>query len=290
MDWIISDELGLTVGHLVGWGAAGAMIIGGVAPYIPQYRQIKRTQDAEGFSLYVCLSLLIANTLRILFWFGKRYELPLLIQSIVMNITMFVMIHLCVSVRKKNQIIRARERIFTGAIFMLYVLLCCVNGSAQPDETARWLDQRSGIAGREKPRRFYDMDRKYFWAWTDFQSYLDCMLVFSVFGAAVTYLMIEFSPFVELIGFLAVFTEAMLGAPQIVKNHQNKSTEGMSVSMVIMWTCGDVFKTAYFVLREAPTQFWVCGALQVSLDIVILFQVWLYRQNTAAARRVRRGD
>ncbi|XP_028170190.1 solute carrier family 66 member 2 isoform X2 [Ostrinia nubilalis] len=274
MDWIISDELGLTVGHLVGWGAAGAMIIGGVAPYIPQYRQIRRTQDAEGFSLYVCLALLIANTLRILFWFGKRYELPLLIQSIVMNITMFVMIHLCVTVRKKNQIIRARERIFT----------------AQPDETAHWLDQRSGIAGREKPRRFYDMDRKYFWAWTDFQSYLDCMLVFSVFGAAVTYLLIEFSPFVELIGFLAVFTEAMLGAPQIAKNHQNKSTEGMSVSMVIMWTCGDVFKTAYFVLREAPTQFWVCGALQVSLDVVILFQVWLYRHNTAAARRVRRGD
>lgn len=248
MDWIISDELGLTVGHLVGFGAAGAMIIGGVAPYIPQYRQIKKTQDAEGFSLYVCLALLIANTLRILFWFGKRYELPLLIQSIVMNVTMFVMIHLCVSVRKKNQVIRARERIFT------------------------------------------DMERKYFWAWTDFQSYVDCMLVFSVLGAAVTYLLIEFSPFVELIGFMAVFTEAMLGAPQIAKNLQNKSTEGMSVSMVIMWTCGDIFKTAYFIIREAPTQFWVCGGLQVFLDVVILFQVWLYRHNTAAARRLRRGD
>ncbi|XP_012550017.1 PQ-loop repeat-containing protein 1 isoform X1 [Bombyx mandarina] len=290
MDWIISDELGLTVGHLVGFGAAGAMIIGGVAPYIPQYRQIKKTQDAEGFSLYVCLALLIANTLRILFWFGKRYELPLLIQSIVMNVTMFVMIHLCVSVRKKNQIIRARERIFTDAIFMLYILLCCVNGPAQPDETARWLNQRSGISGGEKPHRFYDMERKYFWAWTDFQSYVDCMLVFSVLGAAVTYLLIEFSPFVELIGFMAVFTEAMLGAPQIAKNLQNKSTEGMSVSMVIMWTCGDIFKTAYFIIREAPTQFWVCGGLQVFLDVVILFQVWLYRHNTAAARRLRRGD
>lgn len=42
-----------------------------------------------------------------------------------------------------------------GAIFMLYILLCCVNGSAQPDETARWLDQQSGIASSEKPHRFY---------------------------------------------------------------------------------------------------------------------------------------
>lgn len=46
-----------------------------------------------------------------------------------------------------------------------------------------------------------------------------------------------------------------------------------SVSMVVMWTCGDLFKTAYFVIREAPTQFWVCGSLQVALDVVILFQV-----------------
>lgn len=68
MDWVISDELSLTVGHVVGWVSAGAMIIGGVIPYIPQYRQIKREKNAEGFSLLVCLALLIANTLRILFW------------------------------------------------------------------------------------------------------------------------------------------------------------------------------------------------------------------------------
>lgn len=68
MDWIINDEMGLTVGHLVGWAAASAMVIGGVIPYVPQYLEIKRTQDAEGFSLHVCFALLIANSLRILFW------------------------------------------------------------------------------------------------------------------------------------------------------------------------------------------------------------------------------
>lgn len=68
MDWIINDEQGWTLGDLVGYSAATAMIIGGIIPYIPQYKQIKRTQDPEGFSLLVCLTLLIANTLRILFW------------------------------------------------------------------------------------------------------------------------------------------------------------------------------------------------------------------------------
>lgn len=94
MDWIISDEYKLTVGNVLGHLAAAAMICGGklsrsstsiregaakvissnllhipgILPYVPQYRQIVRTQNADGFSLHVCLALLIANTLRIFFW------------------------------------------------------------------------------------------------------------------------------------------------------------------------------------------------------------------------------
>src|SRR5699024_2422840 len=45
-----------------------AMVIGSVVPYIPQYFTIKQSQNTEGFSLYVCLTLLVANILRIMFW------------------------------------------------------------------------------------------------------------------------------------------------------------------------------------------------------------------------------
>ncbi|XP_018322432.1 PQ-loop repeat-containing protein 1 isoform X2 [Agrilus planipennis] len=249
MDWVISDELSLTVGNVVGWISAGAMVIGGVIPYIPQYRQIKKTQDADGFSLHVCLALLIANTLRILFWFGRHFEYPLLIQSIIMNITMFVMVHLCVQVRNKNQLIQARQRIFT------------------------------------------DFDPKFFWNWSDFQSYVDCMLVFTIITSILMYVLIRWIYFVEMVGFLAVFTEAMLGTPQLIKNYQNKSTEGMSILMVVMWTCGDIFKTLYFLFRDAPLQFWVCGSIQVVVDVLILFQVYLYRGNVEPQRvRPHRGD
>ena len=65
----------LSIGDVVGWVAAGAMIFGGVVPYIPQYREIRRKEDTEGFSLYVCLALLIANTLRILFWYVNSYTI-----------------------------------------------------------------------------------------------------------------------------------------------------------------------------------------------------------------------
>ncbi|XP_033228391.1 solute carrier family 66 member 2 isoform X2 [Belonocnema kinseyi] len=227
----------ITFANVAGWIASGAMIFGGVVPYIPQYRQIKEKQDAEGFSLYVCLALLVANTLRILFWFGKRFELPLLLQSILMIITMLMMIRLCVNVRSKNQIIKSRERVFT-----------------------------------------------------DFQSYLNFVLLFGIVGGALMYLFLDILIFVEVVGLLAVLTEAMLGVPQFIRNCHNKSTEGMSVVMVMMWTCGDTFKTCYFIQREAPIQFGICGALQVIIDVSILFQVYLYHTNSTSTRNVARTD
>lgn len=41
------------------------------------------------------------------------------------------------------------------------------------------------------------------------------------------YFCIEVVLIVETVGFLAVFTEAMLGAPQFLKNLRKKSTFGM---------------------------------------------------------------
>ena len=53
---------------LISWLASGFMIFGGVIPYVPQYMQIRNSKNAEGFSLFVCFTLLMANTLRIFFW------------------------------------------------------------------------------------------------------------------------------------------------------------------------------------------------------------------------------
>lgn len=53
---------------LVSWIAMGAMVFGGIVPFIPQYRKIKLKRSTEGFSTFVCLVLLLANIMRILFW------------------------------------------------------------------------------------------------------------------------------------------------------------------------------------------------------------------------------
>ncbi|XP_077982911.1 solute carrier family 66 member 2-like [Glandiceps talaboti] len=220
--------------QILSWIASGCMIFGGVVPYIPQYRDIKKTENADGFSTYVCLALLVANTLRIFFWFGRHYELPLLAQSIIMIVTMMIMLHLCTKVKALSDI-------------------------------------------TSKRRAFLDFDGRYFWKWNHYSDYVLFMLLFTAFCGAITILLIDFTIYVEALGFMAVFTEAMLGAPQFYKNFQNKSTIGMSVKMVLFWLSGDTFKTGYFIINNAPIQFTICGALQVTIDLAILYQVWFYR-------------
>ncbi|XP_029519111.2 LOW QUALITY PROTEIN: solute carrier family 66 member 2 [Oncorhynchus nerka] len=244
------EQLMYVLNQLVTWIAAGAMVFGGVVPYIPQYRDIRRTQNAEGFSTYVCLVLLVANILRILFRFGRYFETPLLWQSIVMIATMLIMLNLCTNVRVATEL-QTKRRSFTA--------------TDSKDEEIK------------VPKKFFlDFDWSHFWSWSRFVDYLQCVVAFTLLAAHVTYLLLDSSVFVESLGFLAVFTEAMLGTPQLYCNYQNKSTEGMSIKMVMMWSSGDTFKTGYFLLTEAPVQFWTCGLLQVGVDIAILFQVYYY--------------
>jgi len=52
--------------------------------------------------------------------------------------------------------------------------------------------------------------------------------------------------------------------------------------MVATWWVGDVLKTAYFVISEAPLQFFLCGLLQMMLDTVLAGQLVLYYRNDPA--------
>lgn len=72
-----------------------------------------------------------------------------------------------------------------------------------------------------------DFDRAYFWKWTYFESYVQFTVVFTVLVGLTTWLFLDNMYYVETIGFLAVFAEAMLGAPQFHRNFINKSTHGM---------------------------------------------------------------
>lgn len=72
-----------------------------------------------------------------------------------------------------------------------------------------------------------DLDMKYFWKWTAFEDYVLFCLGFAVLCAVVTLLLLDISVFVEILGFLAVAFEAMLGLPQLLQNFHSHTTKGM---------------------------------------------------------------
>uniref|UniRef100_A0A3P9H1E0 Solute carrier family 66 member 2 n=1 Tax=Oryzias latipes TaxID=8090 RepID=A0A3P9H1E0_ORYLA len=213
------------------------MVFGGALPYVPQYQEIQRSSNTEGFSTRVCLVLLIANILRIFFWIGKQFEVTLLLQSVVMILTMFAMLHLCCAVQNSNRV-------------------------------------------STKQHRITDLNVGSFWKWSVFEDYLLFCFGFTVLCAVVSLLLMDSGVFVETLGLLAVTFEAMLGMPQLLQNFNNRSTKGMSVKMVLLWTAGDVFKTTYFITNQSPVQFWLCGSVQILIDGAILLQVLLYSRDT----------
>uniref|UniRef100_A0A3P9M5B6 Si:dkey-246g23.2 n=1 Tax=Oryzias latipes TaxID=8090 RepID=A0A3P9M5B6_ORYLA len=108
------------------------MVFGGALPYVPQYQEIQRSSNTEGFSTRVCLVLLIANIMRIFFWIGKQFEVTLLLQSVVMILTMFAMLHLCCAVQNSNRVSTKQHRItdlnvgsfWKWSVFEDYLLFC----------------------------------------------------------------------------------------------------------------------------------------------------------------------
>lgn len=158
----VSHDINEQLTNFVGIIASFFMIFGGIVPYIPQYRVINRSRSASGFSTLVCLALLIANILRILFWFGHPFEIPLLIQSVVMIICMLIMLELCI--RIKNETIRSSSML------------------APPE------------------KKFLDFEKEHFWKWTDFKSYIQFLLSFVIFFGFFTSLLISSTYFIETLG------------------------------------------------------------------------------------------
>jgi len=96
---------------LVGWLGSLLMIFGPVVGYIPQYIKIQRTGSSEGFSTFVSLILFVSNILRLFFWIGKRYEVTLVWQSVIMILAQILLLDVCVWTENLNNLGRKRRRL-----------------------------------------------------------------------------------------------------------------------------------------------------------------------------------
>jgi hypothetical protein len=78
--------------------------------YVPQYLLMHREQITGTFARQICFILICSSTLRISFWFKKRYEVCLLLQSFVVLLLQIMLLYKFIQIRLKNQAELLRNR------------------------------------------------------------------------------------------------------------------------------------------------------------------------------------
>jgi len=82
--------------------------------------------------------------------------------------------------------------------------------------------------------------------------------------------------YVESIGFLGVALEAAVPGFQVFRNFRNQSVKGFSELVLLVWFTGDICKIVYHLYFRNPIQFVLCGVVQVSFDLILFYQFYIY--------------
>ena len=94
---------------------SGLIAIAPSLPYFSQYKIIRASGHPGSFSPVICFTLLYGQGLRIFFWyaimtrFGKFFDFPLLLQSVILLFTQSAMISVCYPSKK-----HVDDRVFLG--------------------------------------------------------------------------------------------------------------------------------------------------------------------------------
>lgn len=119
-----------------------------------------------------------------------------------------------------------------------------------------------------------------FWQWSDYNSYLIFLFLYILFLLILYIPLSHSSTFISLLGYIALGLESTLPIPQLIANYRRKSLAGFRASVLFGWLGGDSFKLLYFLFKRSPAQFTTCAVFQLSVDLAILAQRWLYREKT----------
>ncbi|KAJ9475719.1 Scramblase ANY1 [Pseudozyma hubeiensis] len=119
-----------------------------------------------------------------------------------------------------------------------------------------------------------------FWQWSDYNSYLIFLFLYILLLLILYIPLSHSSTFISLLGYIALGLESTLPIPQLIANYRRKSLAGFRASVLFGWLGGDSFKLLYFLLKGSPAQFTTCAVFQLSVDLAILGQRWLYREKT----------
>jgi solute carrier family 66, member 2 len=253
------------------------MVIAPNIGFIAQIFKFRKSKSSEGFSKFLSLTILTSNVLRIYFWLGKRFAIPLLLQSIVSVFMQMTLMNQCLKYSNLNTHIKENNSDIKNSKTEVEI-----KETTQDDSN----NNNNKISIR-KP--FLILDLKNFWNWPYLVDYIYIVVLLSlVLGILSNIIGLNNSILVESFGIGAACFEAIVGIPQIIQNYKRKSTENLSIFMIFTWASGDIIKTIYYVKTGSPLQLICTGSFQMTTDTILIFQIIYFYKNTKKIIEYRR--
>ncbi|KAI8083415.1 uncharacterized protein B0P05DRAFT_570731 [Gilbertella persicaria] len=173
---------------------------------------------------------------------GKQFDTTLLLQSIAMVLAMLVLLEIVVRYKHDQ------------SFAVLYSDLRSSFSSSSIEQDLRAEEEGFDIEQRHSLRRAWRMP---FWEWDHYLDYVNCLLIFTTLVALSFLMFRNNSAYIEMIGALSLGVESTLPLPQCISNFKHRSTAGFSLLVLASW-------------------FIVCGAIQLSIDSLIVLECILF--------------
>lgn len=272
LDWVL-NQIPLTWEFLAG----AILATSPITSYLDTVLSIHRKKSSAGFSLDVCAIMLISSICRIYFYFGRPYELSLLLQSVLMVGIQLVLLKLALQHRPKVPLIPTNGNQPTVEVgqptqwdrsSIQYRIMQALFGSTLILNYHRTIPPSEGVA---KKRPFG------FWIWDDERIYWTFLLRFCLWLTVFQFILGTSGLYVESLGLIGLMIEAILPLPQILTNASRGSVDGFRLSLLVSWVGGDVSKFMYLMTAEnvAP-QFVLSCVIQTLLDVFVGIQYFMY--------------
>ena len=251
------------------------IIIGPLMAYVFQILKFHKTKSSQGFSKYVCLLLFLGNILRIYFWLGKHFKITLLYQSIGIVFFQVLLVHFFMKYQENKK------------SYLPEIKRTNINHQLKLEKKNNINLIKNYIAAyfskTFKPK-FFSLSKifsiKLFWSWQEEIEYYKFMSLIVIILSVLFIIFKNKNIFLHIIGSFSAGFESLASFPQVVTNCRIKVTKNISFIMSLLWFLGDSFRLFYNIKYKAPLQLIIGIAIVTFFDLVLVFQLIIYRNNS----------
>lgn len=220
--------------------------------------QIYTKKNSNGFSIDVCLIMLISSIVKVIYYLLEPYEISLLRQAVIMIFIQCVLLKTALVYYTSPTKLYETEKILTQSSNSLDVLF----------NNLKFFDN-----AYVRPFNFWQWFDNHFKFWEFLVEFSIALLVFSIIFK-------DSLIFINIIGVFGLFTESILPLPQILLIYRLKSVKNFKWILLVSWLCGDTLKIAYllFGTTKVSNIFIFAAFFQASLDLFIVGQFFHYRK------------